>query len=142
MIPFHFSHLKLTWISHACSLFVALKHFVFSHWLELSSWCPYYTRRNPCSTRKKLNMLDSFFFLFVLLRAATNVSSNSYAYSELRIITKFVVYQSEVMYFIPSRVYKLSTNTDRTLKPIAPNINFSIRNHDHFSKFARLPSSV
>ena len=69
--PF-FSHLSISplkkllqWISHACSLFVALEHFLFSHWLELSSCCPYYTQQNfnPCSTRKKLKTTSSLTLL-------------------------------------------------------------------------------
>ena len=67
MIPFcFFSHLLSDLdFSHACSLFVALEHFLFSHWLELSSCCPYYTQQNfnPCSTRKKLKTTSSLTML-------------------------------------------------------------------------------
>ena len=61
-----FSHLLSDLnFSHACSLFVALEHFLFSHWLELSSCCPYYTQQNfnPCSTRKKLKTTSSLTLL-------------------------------------------------------------------------------
>ena len=77
-----FSHLLSDLnFSHACSLFVALEHFLFSHWLELSSCCPYYTQQNfnPCSTRKKLKSTSSLTLLSTRLSGECDADAKTAA---------------------------------------------------------------
>lgn len=159
-----FSHLLSDLnFSHACSLFVALEHFLFSHWLELSSCCPYYTQQNfnPCSTRKKLKTTSSLTLLsrsfqyqavtnvssssLCILHTSSYVSSSSYHKSFSRCVS---TQQNEPAYFIhlqKIQVYEAQhKHGDRSLQPVSPKYDFGIRKpYKHFLiEFANVRSWV